>query len=390
MTAVADWIGEKPTPLQAAAVFWVGVTGILIAGLQPLLLGALAQEGRITAMQLGHAATAEMLLMGAACAYAGARWSTERLRTIAAIAALLLGGLNLLTLRTSGDMVTLVRSLAGLPGGVLIWTTIAMITRSPLPDRWAGIYLTVQTLAQFLLAASLAAWVIPGSGANGGFAALAVLCVIAAAVAFAMPSRFAPLAPSGTVSGMPSARGFVSLGAVFLYLACVIGVFVYTEPLSRQAGHEPGVVGVAVSASLAFQVLGGATATLLAGKLRWLPTILVSSAVIAGCLLIFASLPGPTVFVIAAAVFGFFWLFVMPFLVPMVIEADPTRRAAVLVAGAELLGASLGPLLASFVVTDIDARGVLAFGAAALVLSIAIVLSLHRQQARAASTIAGT
>lgn len=389
MTDSANWIGDKPTLLQAAAVFWVGVTGILIVGLQPLLLGALAQEGRISAVQLGHAATAEMLLMGAACAYAGARWSTERLRLIAAIAALLLTALNLLTLQTSGDMVTLVRSLAGLPGGVLIWITIAMIARSPLPDRWAGIYLTVQTQAQFAIAASLAAWVMPDWGANGGFVVLAVLCALAAAVALAMPNRFAALVADGTVSGMPSARGFVALGSVFLYMVCVIGVFVYTEPLSRQAGHELSVVGIAVSVSLAFQVLGGATAIWLAGKLRWLPTILVSSAVLAGCLLSFASLPSPNVFVITSALFGFFWLFVMPFLVPMVIEADPTRRAAVLVAGAELLGASLGPLLASFVVSDVDARGVLAFGAGALVLSIAIVLSLHRQRARTASNIAG-
>ena len=188
------WIGEPPTPLQAVAVFWLGTTGILIMGLQPLLLGTLAQEGRISSVQLGQAATAEMLLMGASCAAAGARLPAERLRIIGIAAALAYAVLNVLTLQTSGNAVTLVRSLAGIPGGVMIWMTVALITRSPTPARWTGIYLTVQTLAQFLLAAALTAWVVPRYGANGGFTALAVLSVVAAVVALAAPGRFEPLA----------------------------------------------------------------------------------------------------------------------------------------------------------------------------------------------------
>ena len=68
MNAPAEWIGERPTALQLGVILLVGVCGVMIAGLQPLLLGTLAQEGRISAAQLGHAATAELLLMGTASA----------------------------------------------------------------------------------------------------------------------------------------------------------------------------------------------------------------------------------------------------------------------------------------------------------------------------------
>ena len=384
----AGWIGERPTPLQFGAILLVGICGILIAGLQPLLLGTLAQEGRITANELGHAATAELLLMGAACAYAGARWRAEHLRTIGVIAALLLAALNLLTLRTNGELVTLVRALAGVPSGILIWITIAMIARSPTPERWSGIYLTLQTLAQFVIAAALTAWVAPFYGANGGFFALAVVCAVTAGAAFVLPNRFAPLIANSDASGLPDRRGFIALAATFLYLAFIVGVWVYAEPLSRQAGHAPSVAGVAVSASLAFQVLGGATATLLAGKLRWFPTILVCSVLNVGCLVSFAALPGESLFIATSAAFGFLWLFVLPFLVPMVIAADPTRRAAVLVGGAELLGASLGPLLVSFIVSDSDVRGAIAFGAGALVLALLIAVALRRRESRQASSMA--
>jgi hypothetical protein len=380
LNAPAEWIGARPTAWQLGVILLVGVCGVMIAGLQPLLLGPLLQEGRITAAQLGHAATAELLLMGIASAYAGARWKAERLRAIGAISALALAGLNVATIWASGETVTLIRALAGVPSGVLIWITIAMITRSPTPERWSGIYLTIQTLAQFLAATALTAWVIAPAGANGGFIALAVLCVISAVAAVALPSRFAPLVADSTASNMPNARGFVALAATFLWMAFIVGVWVYAEPLSRQSGHAPSVVGVAVSLSLAFQVLGGATATALAGRLRWFPTLMVCAAIYVACLLAFATLPGASLYLATSSVFGFLWMFSLPFFVPMVIAADPTRRAALLVGGAELAGGSLGPLFASFVVTDADVRGSLGFGAFALALTVAIALALHRRE----------
>jgi hypothetical protein len=390
LSATADWIGERPTALQLGAILAVGVTGVLIAGLQPLLLGTLAQEGRITAAQLGHAATAELLMMGVASAYAGARWRAEHLRLIGTISALVLAVFNVATLWTSGEMVTVVRALAGVPSGVMIWIAIALIARSPTPERWAGIYLTLQTLAQFVLAAALTAWVTPYSGANGGFVALAAICAVTAVVAMLLPNRFAPLVANSIGGNRPSARGFVALAGTFLYLAFIVGVWVYAEPLSRQAGHGLSVAGVAVSVSLACQVLGGATATLLAGRLRWFPTLMACAVLQFGCLLAFAALPGELMFLVTSGVFGFLWLFTLPFLVPMVIAADPTRRAAVLVGGAELLGGSLGPLFASFVVTDADARGAIVFGIVALAIALAIAFALHRRERAVPATVVET
>jgi hypothetical protein len=390
LNASAEWIGERPTALQLGVILLIGVCGVMIAGLQPLLLGTLAQEGRISAAQLGHAATAELLLMGAASAYAGGRWKAERLRAIGAISSLALAALNVATVWADGETVTLLRALAGVPSGILIWITIAMIARSPTPERWSGIYLTIQTLAQFVLAAALAAWVISRSGANGGFVALAVLCGISALAALLLPNRFAPLVADHSSSNMPNARGLVALAAPFLWMAFIVGVWVYAEPLSRQSGHAPTVAGVAVSVSLACQVLGGATATLLAGRLRWFPALVFCALLNVGCLLAFAVLPSASLYLLTSGVFGFLWLFSLPFMVPMLIAADPTRRAAVLVGGAELAGGSLGPLLASFVVSDADVRGALGFGAVALALTVAIAFGLHRRERALPGTIVET
>ena len=91
----------------------------------------------------------------------------------------------------------------------------------------------------------------------------------------------------------------------------------------------------------------------------------------------YALLPGASVFLAISVLFGFFWMLGSPFLTPLAIEADPTRRAAVLGSGAALLGCSSGPLLASLTVSEADLRGALATGAGLMLVAMAIVVGLH-------------
>ncbi len=358
-----------------------GVVGLMIPGLQPLLLGALSEQGRVSASQLGVVATAELLAMGLTAGFAGSLLRASRLKRIAVVALITLAVIDALTPFARGDLLTLVRAGAGVPSGVLVWITIAFIARTPTPERWAGAFVTAQTLAQFMMAASLSAFVAPHLGADGGFAALAALCVIAIAPALLLPRDLA-LLPAAATAGLPNTRGSVALAASFLFLATSSGVWVYVEQLSRQADHGAGVAGQAISASLALQVAGGIAATVLAGRISWLWALigcaLADLAVFAG----FALMPAPLPFIALTGALGFAWLFATPFLVPMTIEADPTRRAALLIGGAQLIGGSLGPLFASFFVTDADARGALAFAAACVMAAGAIVLSLHATRPR--------
>jgi MFS family permease len=76
-------------------------------------------------------------------------------------------------------------------------------------------------------------------------------------------------------------------------------------------------------------------------------------------------------------------LLISPFLTPMIIEADPTRRAGMQSAGAQILGGAAGPLAAAFLVSDADVRGVLVLGAAALVLGFAMIFAIHVSARRA-------
>jgi hypothetical protein len=307
----------------------------------------------------------------------------RRLRSISVAASLVLALGNYATPDVMGEAVTALRMATGAAGGLLIWVAASMIARSASPERWAGIYLTVQTLAQFLFAAVMATWIAPAHATHSDFTLLAVAGVICAIVSLALPAAFADL-PSSEGSGkansslvVPPPRGLAALTANFLLMMCIISIWVYYEPIAREAGLSTKISDDAVSVSLAFQVLGGTAATLFAGRLKWFPIFLACAIVDFVMIALLGVRPSAALFLVDAAVFGFIWLFILPFLVPMLIEADPSRRSAVLISGVSLLGASLGPTLAGLVINPEHTQGALWFGAACLGASLAIAIALR-------------
>ncbi|HEX7758460.1 MAG TPA: MFS transporter [Caulobacteraceae bacterium] len=373
------WIGAAPSLTQQLALFFVGVVGVMFAGVGPLLLGGLQASGRLSAAQLGQAGTVELLAMGVAAALAGPLLGAGRLRLMAVVCGLLMAVLNYATTKVSGDMLTLVRGLNGLPSGALIWLMTGLIVRSPRPERWSGLYLTVQTLAQLGMVAGISAFVLRPLGVDGGFLCLATLAAVSAVIGLAVPRAFAALPHTleEGPKGLPSPRGWFALAAAFCFQAFILAVWIYVDPLSRQSGHPEGTAGLAISLSLGAQVAGGAAATVVAGRLPWFWALIGAIAGAIGLLGLFATLPGAPVFLAASAAFGFLWLFAAPYLTPMAIEADPSRRAASLGSGAALLGCSAGPFLASLVVSDADVRGCLALGAGLALLTMGIIAGLH-------------
>lgn len=375
---MGDWIGAHPGSSAIAATLFVGVVGILFAGIGPLLLGGLQAAGRLSAAQIGQAGTAELLAMGLAAGLTGPLLGTARLRRLVIISAALMAALNLATMIADGWLLVLIRAANGLPSGALIWLTTALIVRAPRPERWAALYLTVQTLAQLLVVAALGSWVIARYGIDGGFAALALFGAAASVAGIIVPRAFAPLpAALERASGLPPPRGLLALAAAFALNAGILAVWIYVEPLSRQAGHPPHTADIAMSLSLAAQVAGGTLATLTASRFAWMPALLVAIVGLGAAVAVLALLPGAPTFLIASTIFGFLWMFAAPLMTPLAIIADPTRQAAAMGSGAALLGCSAGPLVTSLLVSDADVRGSPLLGIVFLALSAIIVAALR-------------
>ena len=382
-TVAGAWIGAPPRLVQRLTVFWIGLVGVLFPGVGPLLLGGLEAAGRLTANKLGLAGMAELVAMGIGAAVVGPLFGERRLRLAAITCGLALAALDVATTRASGDLLILACAVAGLPAGAMIWVITGMIVRSPRPERWAGLYLTIQTLLQLGVVSAIGAFVVGPFGPDGGFVVLAALAVSAAVAGLAIPAVYTPLVETqDNPKGLPSPRGWIALAAVFCFQAFILAVWIYAEPLSRQAGHPAGVASAAFAVSLAAQVAGGAAATALAGRLSWFWSLAVAVVLAIGALFVMASLPSAAVFLAASGVFGFVWLFASPYLTPLAIEADPSRRAALLGPGASLLGCGAGPLLASFVVSGVDVRPAAWLGVGLALVALVIVAFLHLTRSR--------
>src|SRR6266852_1750464 len=67
-----NWIGRRPSTTAITAVLTIGSVGMMMCGVQPVLLGTLVQEQRLSAAGLGWTTTAEFLALGIGIMAAGA------------------------------------------------------------------------------------------------------------------------------------------------------------------------------------------------------------------------------------------------------------------------------------------------------------------------------
>lgn len=374
---VHEAVGPALTGVQAGVTIALGVNGLLVLGVVPVLLGDLARDHRLTAAGIGQTAMIELLTMGITIALAAMALKPARLKAVGTVLCLVLAAIDLAGVGASGAAIMIQRGAAGAVEGLLLWITVGMIARTVTPERWAGVFFTAQVLAQLVLALAFALWILPRYGPNGGFVSLALVSLATAPGALLGPSRLAHLPTPEGEGGIPPPRGWIALAATLIYVSAGGAVGVYLEPLADQAGLSPGVPHTAIWVSLVGQVLGGAAATLVSGRIRYFSVFLVVTAVTLAGWWVFGQRSTAAIFIGANFMLGLSSIFLAPFLVPMSIDADPSRRAAVQSAGAQLLGGALGPWLASFVVGERDAHGALWLGAGLLLAGLAMVAWLH-------------
>ncbi|WP_176598260.1 MULTISPECIES: hypothetical protein [Sphingobium] len=356
----------------------IGAVGILILGIQPLLLGALLNAGKINAVELGWIATVEVLGM-ALGVWIGARlMAGSQGKRIAVAACLLMALANAITPGADTVMtIALARSLAGFAEGAMIAVSILTISHGAAPARLNAIYLTAGATPQLVFAYLLPVKVFPVYGVESGFYILAGVGLLSAALAGVIRDRLAPEPEEagGRVAWTP--KVVLALAATLVTASAIGACWSYAEPMGARQGLTTAAVGVAITISLAFQIIGSLVVALVGYRLPFRLVLPGGVIVQAAAVMTLIAIPGIVGFSFGLAVFGFCWQACLPFAMDLVIEADASRMTAPLVMPLTLAGLSMGPLIASALV-GASVIGAFVFGIAAFVTAAGLYLFIFR------------
>ena len=362
------------TRLQITAVLLVSVFGSVGAVVGPQLYGALAHDHRITLVQLGQAATLELVAKGLTVGVAGAWLKPDRLKAIALITTLSLAVAYWITSWISGEPILLMATFAGICEGLNLWILIGFLARTPVPARMSGLFIGLNGAVAFALASLYSYYVIPVRGATGGFSILALTGLVLLPSVIFLPGRYGALAGRSLGTKLPDIRGITALAAVFVYAAGITSLWAYIDPVGRRSGLDAHSIGVAISASIATHSGGGWISFLFA---RWInPIAAISIAAGVNVLILILLWVGvPAIgFAALASVFGFLWAFAVTFHIPLTLVADRSGRATMLIGSAQQFGSGAGPAIAALFVSAAGASG--ALGASAMLFSLGGILAL--------------
>ena len=352
-------MGHATFPRNAVlATLIIGVISGIIPALQGVLLPQLVAEGRLTLAELGRVAMAEAVGTLLAVSLANALLKPERLRLMVGGAAVVGLLLDLATAQLSGMQIMAARFAHGLCAGVLLWVWVGLLTRIDNPGRWVAIYVTVQAATLLGLASFFSTTLLPWGGAMAGFAAVAIMYGLMILLALWVPRQFAPHDQAGG-SIMPDRAGWIALFAVFAHLAAILALWVYIKPYGQQIGLDDATTGLAISIALGSQIVAGLLATVLAGRVKAAHMLVFVSLASIGALAVLAFAQSALIFILATTVFAFFWMLGPPFHMPFLIDIDPSRRAAIHMATAQLVGVAAGPAIASVMVGQKDVSAAL-------------------------------
>ena len=376
-------MSAPPAPVGGrtlATSILIGSCALLVLGVQPVLLGALVQEGRIADAQVGNLVTIEMLAMVLGSLAGIGLLRRMGARVVIGLAGLILAGVNLAMTGQSGMMMLApLRAVAGVSEGVLVASALVAISRVARVERASAIFLAVQTLLQAVVAAALPLIAIAASRTDTALAALAAAGLVAAVSAMLLPAHLRPAAPD-TERGAITPASLTALLGAGLFLGAIVSVWSYFGLWLIRYGYPPAFEGTAVSLCLVAQVIGALAAAHFGERLPNARTI--AACALTGALLValFYLGRGSAEAIIAVSMaFGFVWLFTLPFFAGWLIEIDPGRRAVLYLTAFQLGGAAILPSLAGVAVGSFAVDAALVFSGTIFLILAAVAWSRRAQ-----------
>lgn len=345
-----EWASASRTGrgAQIAAIISACASTAVFLGL-PVVIGRLAQLRGLTPGQLGEVASAETL--GVAFTAMFGSWFIHRFKPkhLMIVGLQFLAALQLLSAITwSYPVFVILRIGASLAAGMVLPASIAVLSRSPTPERafsWlvsSQIVLSAIELLTFGPTANV-------FGMWGIYGALALICALA--LMLLVPASMPVLHEEGaSAQARISPVTWVMVAAVFLFF-CSIGTYwAFIERAGAQSGLTPDEIGGWLAASNVAALVGSVSAPWFCRRFGERAVLLFGSGlvVLVPVGLLWAD-SGRLGYLIDLCLFVVLWNLLMIVQMALLGRWDPSGRAVSLTPAAQGLGLAFAPLGAGMV-----------------------------------------
>ncbi len=375
--------------VATAGFFYVSIMPALVSGLVTGLRFSPQVAGRIASCNVYGAA------FGAFCAVLLVRRVPWRRAAVVLLLALLLLDLGSTQVRTAG-VLTALRLLHGLCGGLLVGIAYGAMSRTASPDRCFGVLMVVQASLGGLGRMFLPR-LVPHYGAGVLFLSIAAFSLVALLLLPFLPDfpgngrradAAAAAADRAAGAGLVLA---VALAAVFFFQVGQMSVAAYVIELGKTRAFDLQFITSTVGIANWLAMLGAILVVVIGTRYGRLWPILIGTLVALAGNAAYHLASSPDVFVVANVTTEIAWFFVIPYLLGLCAEFDRSGRSAALAGLFSKLGLASGPFAASWFLAGSghDYGAVVNLALAALLVSLGCSVVVARRRIAGAVADAG-
>ena len=336
--------------VATAGFFYVSIMPALVSGLITGLKFSPQVAGRIASCNVYGAA------LGAFCAVLLVRHVSWRRAAFALLLALLTLDLASTQVYTP-DLLTGLRLLHGLCGGLLVGIAYGAMSRTASPDRCFGILMVVQASLGGLGRMFLPR-LVPDYGAGVLFLSIAAFSLCALLLLPLLPDFAAvrPAADGGRQSPAPApalvaGAGFVlavALAGVFFFQVGQMSIAAYVIELGKAQAFDLRFITSTVGIANWLAMLGAILVVIIGVRFGRLKPILAGTFIALAGNAAYHLATSKELFVVANVITEIAWFFVIPYLLGLCAEFDRSGRSAALAGLFSKLGLASGPFVASW------------------------------------------
>lgn len=352
--------------LTTAGIFYINIMPALVSGLKVGLDFTNQQAGFVSSANLYGAAVGALIAVFIVKHIDWKKWAYILLLLIMAL------DFNSIFI-DSAHIMTIVRGIHGVVGGLLVGIGFAVISRTQDADKTFGYLLLIQWGLGGLGIMYLPG-LVPEFGTSVLFASLIAFTFVSLLMLPFLPS-YPVAAPNPLVKDAASIRRaplLLTLCAIFLFQAANMGLFAYIIGLGSAKGLTMEFMSPALAGASWVALFGSLLVIVIGTKFGRTVPLIVAILVTAVCSWVLIYSEVSMVYLLANILIGVTWAFVLPYLFGICSELDKAGQLAALGGFASKMGLASGPMVAALMLTDDNYQLLIYVAAVVLVIAAAV------------------